>query len=77
MKRFLLILGLLVFAGLIWFLFIKEYDYQFHFKTKYGPGVAFNEVSKWNEVDSKLANYELLRTEEYQSITKKVIFAKN
>lgn len=31
-------------STLIWFLFIKEYDYQFHFKTQSGLGSSFEEI---------------------------------
>ncbi len=72
MKKFLLIFGFVALIGLIWYLFIKEYDYQFHFETKYGPGVAFNEIEQWNDVDKELPNYKLLQSDPYSSIEQQI-----
>ena len=44
---------------LLWFLFIKEYDYRFHFEAKYGPGVVYHEVSKLEEYNIFSQNIEI------------------
>lgn len=72
MKKFLLILGSLALIGLVWYLFIKEYDYQFQFQTDYGPGVAYNEISNWGDVDKSLDNYRVIESDPYHSIEQQV-----
>ena len=49
MKKIVLsIAGLAVLvAG--WYLFVKEYDYQFRFKAKYGPATVYKEIMEWDE----------------------------
>ncbi|MFZ0489248.1 MAG: hypothetical protein WAM00_03315 [Salegentibacter sp.] len=49
MKKIVLsIAGLAVLvAG--WYLFVKEYDYQFRFNAKYGPATVYKEIMEWDE----------------------------
>lgn len=45
-KLFLLLTSILVIV-LIWYLFIKKYDYQFETTAKYGPGAVAYELLEW------------------------------
>ncbi len=46
MKKFIIILlGVLLFS-LAWFLFIKEYDYQFRFRANHSPAMVQQELKK-------------------------------
>tara|TARA_R100000935_G_scaffold58595_1_gene96429 strand:+ start:1941 stop:2858 length:918 start_codon:yes stop_codon:yes gene_type:complete len=47
MKKIISISLLVAMIAAIWYLFIKEYDYQFRFKAKYGPATVYQEILNW------------------------------
>ena len=74
MKKITLVLLGLVIIGLGWFLFIKEFDHQFRFKTKYGSGAAYQEIL---DIDNFSANdpnskVQILEKEPFKNIVQKV-----
>ena len=50
MKKIALWIGILVMAGLIWYLFIKPYDYRVRFQVKTNPGTVNQMIKIWNDV---------------------------
>lgn len=44
MKKLFLLVLILAVSTLVWFLFIKKYDYQFHFKTLAGMASTYEEI---------------------------------
>ena len=50
MKKIALWVGILVLAGLIWYLFIKPYDYRVRFEVKTSPGTVNQMIKIWNNV---------------------------
>lgn len=74
MKKILLvILGLaVVTAG--WYLFVKEYDYQFRFKAKYGPGTVYKEIMEWQEFDDSeiSGKIEVVKQQPYSELVQQV-----
>ncbi|GAA4321929.1 hypothetical protein GCM10023115_49750 [Pontixanthobacter gangjinensis] len=49
MKKVFLLLLLIAVGALVWYLFIKKYDYQFETTAKYGPGAVFYELTEWRK----------------------------
>lgn len=74
MKKFLLFFLILFLSGLIWYLFIKKYDYEFQMQFKYGPGVAYYEVSDWENFspNSTKKDISIINKEAFQNITQKL-----
>ncbi|WP_300436400.1 GyrI-like domain-containing protein [Christiangramia sp.] len=74
MKKAFFFFLLLVFSGLIWYLFIKKYDYQFMMEAKYGPGAVYQEISDWKRFDPDSSQDNIYLTEEqpFESLTQKV-----
>lgn len=74
MKKLFLGLLFLVCAGLVWFLFIKEYDYQFHLQAKYEPGVVYREVQKWDKFDpdDPNKNIQIISKTPFENLTQEV-----
>jgi effector-binding domain-containing protein len=59
----------LLVLGLIWFLFIKEYDYQVNFSIKTSPGTVYSRITQlesWNttklEKTIKLVHFKTFKT---------------
>lgn len=50
MKKVLLWAGIIVLAGLLWYLFVKPYDYLVRFEVKASPGTVNQMIKTWNEV---------------------------
>ena len=50
MKKIALWTGILLIAGLIWYLFIKPYDYLVRFEVKTSPGTVNQMIKIWNDV---------------------------
>ena len=50
MKKIALWTGILLSAGLIWYLFIKPYDYLVRFEVKTSPGAVNQMIKIWNDV---------------------------
>ncbi len=52
-KKVLVSLGILIIAGIVWYLFIKPYDYLVNFKADSYPGIVNQTIKFWNaELDS-------------------------
>ncbi len=60
MRKIARIIGLLVILGLIWYLFIKKYDYQVSFVEKTAPGVIFQGVEDWVDGQVEKGDIEIL-----------------
>lgn len=58
----------------IWYLFIKEYDYQFRFKAKYGPATVYQEILNWENFAAAdtLQNIKVLNKEPYSGLLQQV-----
>lgn len=68
MKKFILILGLILSGILIWHFFIKPYDYLVSFKSNTFPGAINQSIKTWNISleDAKIEKSEdLLRIKQY------------
>ena len=50
MKKIALWTGILLFAGLVWYLFIKPYDYLVRFEVNTSPGTVNQMIKIWNDV---------------------------
>lgn len=53
MKKILLAAILLCLFGVFWYLFIKQYDYQFKTTAKYNPGTVYHELAEWQGFSDK------------------------
>ena len=60
MKKVILVLLPLLVAGLLWYLFIKPYDYLGTFKARTFPGTINQSIKTWNSTlkDAQLVNQE-------------------
>ena len=60
MKKVILVLLPLLVAGLLWYLFIKPYDYRVTFKARTFPGTINQSIKTWNSTlkDAQLVNQE-------------------
>lgn len=58
----------------IWYLFVKEYDYQFRFKAKYGPATVYQEILNWKNFTSEdtLQNIKVIDAKPYSGILQQV-----
>ena len=58
----------------IWYLFIKEYDYQFRFQAKYGPATVYQEILNWENFTpaDTLQNISVLNKDPYSEILQQV-----
>lgn len=74
MKKIILVFLGLVFLGLGWFLFIKEFDHQFRFETKYGPGTAYQEILNVDKfkADDPNSNVRTLKKEPFKNLVQQV-----
>ncbi|MCW5515068.1 AraC family transcriptional regulator [Muriicola sp. Z0-33] len=48
MKKFIVAIGILLLGGLIWYLFLKSYDYKVTFKAKANVGAVNQTIKTWN-----------------------------
>lgn len=62
-KKFFLFLALLGLAVSIWYLFIKDHDYQIRFSEKTAPGTLFHQVNNWGLTLEKNGEIKLLDTQ--------------
>ena len=60
MKKVILVLLPLLLLGLVWYLFIKPYDYLVTFKARTFPGTINQSIKTWNSTlkDAQLVNQE-------------------
>ncbi len=74
MKKIISSVLVILLAVLVWYLFIKKYDYQFKTTAKYGPGAIAYELSEWKNLDpSSSANaIKVIGKESYNSLTQQV-----
>lgn len=73
MKKILLIVLSLGVCGLVWYLFIKKYDYQFETTAKYGSGAVYYELAGWDRFSpSGNAEIEIVREEPFNSLTQRL-----
>ncbi len=74
MKKTFLVILVLIASGLIWYLFVKEYDYQFQMEAKYGPGTVYQEISEWKkfDLDSNKENLQVVSKDPYKSLEQKL-----
>ncbi|MFV8226041.1 hypothetical protein [Christiangramia aquimixticola] len=79
MKKVLSTVLFLLVLGLVWFLFIKKYDYRFHFQAKYGPGVVYHELKSLGEfsVFNSSPDIKNLQSEPYQILDQEIDFEKD
>lgn len=49
MKKTFLAFALILVAVLFWYLFLKQYDYQFRTSLNNSPGILFSEISEWKK----------------------------
>lgn len=69
-KKLILSLTSLLVLVLIWFLFIKKYDYQINFSIKTSPGTVYSridEVKKW-PINNKEKNLKILKSVAFKSV---------
>ncbi|SDR87812.1 hypothetical protein [Gramella sp. MAR_2010_147] len=74
MKKILLFFLILLVSGLVWYLFIKKYDYEFQFESKYGPGVAYYKISDWENFSpgSSKKNIAVINRTPFKNITQRI-----
>jgi effector-binding domain-containing protein len=79
MKKVLTGVLLVLLLVLGWFLFIKKYDYRFHFDAKYGPGVVYQELRSLEQFSVFQNSPEIINldTELYSELDQKVNFKNN
>ncbi len=74
MKKIVIGIAVLLFGLIVWYFFVKEFDYQMSFKVKANPASLFYEIKTlklWGE-DDKNENIILLKTEAYTSVIQKI-----
>ena len=54
MKKVIIWIGVLLFAGLIWYLFIKPYDYLVRFEVKTSPGTVSQVIKSWDNLNEEV-----------------------
>lgn len=75
MKKFLLAVSFIIVAVLIWYLFIKQYDYQFRTSAKNSPGILFSEISDWKKfttANDAPNDIYLINRRPFKSITQRI-----
>lgn len=74
MKKIIGALVAIIFIGIGWYLFIKEYDYQFNFNGKFGPSTVYQEILKLEnfKVDDSLYAIETISTTPYENIKQRI-----
>lgn len=74
MRKIIIISLVLSIIGAIWYVFIKEYDYQFRFKAKYGPATVYQEILNWENFSpaDTLKNIKVIDKEPYSGLLQQV-----
>lgn len=59
---------------MVWYLFLKKYDYEFHTTARNTPGAVFSEISEWKKFTAPNSpdDIEILSREPFNSIVQKV-----
>ena len=60
-KRIVYTFLLLLIATGIWYLFIKEYDYQVSFEAKHAPGIVYQKLLNWNQGRAVDNDFKILK----------------
>ena len=60
MRKYITILGIVIVGGLIWYLFIKSYDYKVTFKSRTNAGAINQTIKIWN-VTLEESNIEVIK----------------
>jgi len=71
MKKILVFIGIILLGGLIWYLFLKPYDYVVTFKARTFPGAINQSIKTWN---ASLDNAELIHQEDIRQLTQQLQF---
>lgn len=79
MRKIIIISLVLAIIGAVYYIFIKEYDYQFRFKAKYGPATVYHEILNWENFTSAdtLQNIRVLDKDPYSGLVQQVKGNKN
>jgi len=74
MKKIISISLVVALIVAIWYLFIKEYDYQFRFKAKYGTATVYQEILNWENFTptDKHKNIKVIEREPYSRLVQQV-----
>lgn len=74
MKKIFLILIFGLLGAMLWYLFIKKYDYQFETTAKYGPGAVAYELSEWKNFKFASGNSDgiTLNDQDFQTLIQRV-----
>ncbi len=74
MKKIISISLVVVLIATVWYLFIKEYDYQFRFKAKYGPATVYQEILNWENFTpaDTMQNIKVIYKEPFSGILQQV-----
>lgn len=74
MKKILLGVLFVALSVIVWYLFIKKYDYQFQSTAKNTPGAVFSEISEWKKFSAPNSpdDIEILSREPFKKIVQKV-----
>ncbi|WP_335964952.1 GyrI-like domain-containing protein [Galbibacter sp. PAP.153] len=73
MKRILFVIGLLLLAGLVWYLFVKKADYIYTFKEKTNAGSILYSISNWHNTNDAIATKTIDSTL-YTSLTQQLSY---
>ncbi|WP_297797411.1 AraC family transcriptional regulator [uncultured Eudoraea sp.] len=71
MKKVLSVLLSLIIVGIVWYLFIKPYDYRVTFKTRTFPGTINQSLKIWN---STLEDAQIVKQEGLSHLEQKIKF---
>jgi len=74
MKKIISISLVVALIAAVWYLFIKEYDYQFRFKAKYGPATVYQEILNWENFTpaDTSQNIKVINKEPYSGLLQQV-----
>lgn len=72
MKKIILVVVALVLSGLVWYLFIKPYDYLVSFNAKTVPGTINQSIKLWG---TTLKDSRLLSQEGFTHLEQNIIFS--
>ena len=74
MKKIISISLVVALIVAVWYLFVKEYDYQFRFKANYGPATVYQEILNWENFTpaDTLANIKVINKEPYSGLLQEV-----
>lgn len=74
MKKILWGVLFIILAVIVWFLFLKKYDYQFNTTARNTPGAIYSEISEWKKFTAPNTpdDIELVSREPFKKIIQKV-----